>query len=378
MAIIFGKTLKHMVGALALGLALTSSAVARSITINVDSSLAEYLIGMVCSHKPVNAEALKANPALQSQIKHHSNLSETRSFGAFLAGLEAASACTVPAQDPYAFGDLVRERKKFESAVSFFKSKQAEIESFVRESLSAYAPKDLNYEGNLVLSVVGNKCGGFSMDGQFFLALNCLRGTYESEEETAKLIAAHEIFHDMQYEFFFPFEEDMARVKTLDDAFDYLFMNLTLEGTAEFVADSRNVTGNGMLSDYLRRTTQGANHQIPYLIRLFGYSAEMLKDDGKLKQRVKDLYSLGFGGNNGQLFYYVGAAMARHIEATYGREALVCIMAKPPEQFMRAYNAAAVNTSGEATPPLGDAMMTAANRLSDTRTDDQLYEMCIQ
>ncbi len=364
-------------GALAGALVVIISAAAaeaKSIRLEVSSGLADYLLDTVCSGEAVDEAYVRSLPVVQAQVKHHTGLTEARDMDAFIKGLNAAAECRVPENDVYLFGPLVEEKEKFRAAVAFFKERSAEIEAYVAETLSPYAPEDLDYEGALVLSVVGNNYGGFSMDGRFYLALNCLRNSYEEEYETAKLLSAHETYHAIQYAFFHPFDEGINRVKTVDDAFDYLFMNLVLEGTAELAADSRALTGSGLLTDFMKDLARGAYRNLPLQTRRFGYAADILEGGGDVQQRIRDIYETGFTGGGGQVFYYVGAAMGRIIDDRYGRDALVCILALPPEQFVRAYQSAA---GGEDAPALSAAMEKAANRLGKKRAKTSRYETCV-
>ncbi|WP_428409361.1 DUF5700 domain-containing putative Zn-dependent protease [Hyphococcus sp.] len=374
----FGRFATFAALLVGLTLAPAGMAQAQSIRIGVDSSLADYLLDAVCSGEPLDEAYVRSLPVVQSQVKHHTGLSATRDMDAFVEGLKAAAACRVPEKDVYLFGPLVEEKEKFREEVAFFKERSAEIESYVAETLAPYAPDDLDYEGALVVSVVGNNCGGFSMDGRFYLALNCLRDSYEEEYETAKLLSAHETYHAIQYAFFHPFDEDINRVKTVDDAFDYLFMNLLLEGTAELAADSRALTGSGRLTDFMKDMARGAYRNLPLHIRNFGYAGDILAAGGDVQRRIRDIYETGFTGGGGQVFYYVGAFMGRVIEETYSREALVCILALPPEQYVRAYQAAAKEAERDDAPPLSAAMEKAADRLSKKRGKDQRYEACIR
>lgn len=363
--------------AVMLALAAAGTAQAQSIALDVNSDLADYILDITCSGEPVDEAYVRSLPVVQSQVKHHTGLIATRDMDAFVNGLKAASDCEVLEDDVYLFGPVVEEKEKFQATVDYFKSRSGDIEAFVFDTLAPYAPADLDYEGQLVLSIVGNNCGGFSMDGQFYLALNCLRDSYEDEYATARLLSAHETYHAVQYAFFYPFDEDIARVETKDDAFDYLFMNLLLEGTAEFVADSRDLSGSGGITGFMIRMARGAYRNMPLNIRTFGYMADILEAGGDVDQRIRDIYENGFTGGGGQVFYYVGAAMSRMIEEIYGREALVCIIAQPPEQFVRAYQAGAKKLARDDAPPLSEAMEKAANRLNKKRVKDLRYEACL-
>lgn len=349
---------------------------AQTVKLNVDASLARTILSTVCSGEAVDEAALRASPLLQSQIRHHTSQSDRRSMDAFLTGLNAAAKCETVENDVYNFAPLVEEKQKFVDAVDFFTERAPEIESFVVEALTPYLPADLEFEGELVLSIVGNPCGGFSMDGRFYLALNCLRGSYEADYMAAKVVSAHETYHAAQYAFFHPFSEDVEQVTTVDEAIDYLFLNLLMEGTAEYVADSREIDGEGEVSKFFQEFARKGYRNLAYNFRLTDYAADILGNDEDLLRRIKDVYRIGFSGDGGQGFYYVGAAMAGHIEQAKGRDVLVCVMALPPEQFVRAYQAAALAVPGQATPPFGSALMKAADCLSKKRDRALRYESC--
>lgn len=74
-----------------------------------------------------------------------------------------------------------------------------------------------------------------------------------------------------------------------------------LEGTAEFVADSRDLTGSGEFTDFLKGMTRDACRKLPFYFWPFGYTVELLQTDD-LMQRLKDVCQLGYAGDSGQAF----------------------------------------------------------------------------
>jgi len=369
---------KRLFAALAAAVAFSGAAEAQSIKVSVDSSYADFLLAKTCSGEEIDEDAIKAMPLVESQVKHHANLIATRDMQAFVSGLKAAAKCEAPENDLYDFGPLITEKEKFRAAVDYFKTRAPEIESYLAENLSQFVPSDLNYEGELVLSIVGNNCGGFAMDGKFYLALSCIRDDVAGQFEAAKLISAHETYHALQYEFFYPFNEDISAVKSRDDAYDYIFMSLLAEGTAEFAASTKDFEGAGLLPDLLRRFARNGYRQSAFHIRTFGYMADIMNEGDDYMARLKDVYDLGFGGQNRQVFYYAGAVMAQHVDEAYGRAALICVFSKPPEQFVRAYQASALVKSDDKTPALAPEMMKAAEKLSRKCAKDLRYERCVE
>lgn len=375
------RAAKAFAGLLLGAAAMNAAASAQDINVSVDSSLADHLLDIVCSDNDIDEAYLRASPLMQAQIKHHTSLSSARNLDALLKGLEAASKCEVPEDDVFRLGAIVKNKEKFEATVEFLKARAPEIERFVVESLSPFAPEDLAFSGDVVLSIVGNPCGGFASEEYFFLALNCLTAGPEEEYSAIKAVSAHEVFHALQNEFFYPRSKEFEEIASLDDSLEHLFRWLMFEGTAEYAVDSRQIEGAGALTEFLTGFAENGYQQIPLYTEFFSYTAEILTagegvDD--YKERLRNIYKLGFSGAGRQVFYYAGAAMARHLDETHGREALTCIFRLPPEQFVRAYHAAALQSPGEETVPLGQTLMEAAERISSRREADLRFERCVE
>lgn len=371
------RALAAFAGAVLAGLTATPFAQAQSVKITFDASFAERLLGAVCSGEPVDEAYFRAAPAVQGLIRVTSNARPERNMDAFMAGLETAANCETPKKDYFRFGAVVQDKAGFAETVAFFKDHADEIAAFVSDGLAPHTPADLDYSGNLVLAIVGNPCGGFADGRDFYLALSCLRENYESELHAAKSVAAHETYHAIQHEFFHPAVHRFEDVKTKGDAFDMLFSYLLQEGTAEYVADSRRIEGSGTLTDYLKGFAANGYAQLAFHMRLLDYAAEAIaaaRGQDDLIRRLKDAVQLGFSGDNRQIFYYVGAAMAARVDSAYGRAPYLCILRLPPEQFVRAFQAAA----GGDAPPLGPAVLKAAGRLSRARAENLRYEACIE
>lgn len=351
----------------------SAAAQASNIELSIDSSLADYVLAVSCSGEAVDEPRLRASTILQTQIKHHSGMNERYSIDAYIEGLKAASRCETPADDIFRFRYAVEEKEELAKAIAFLNEHEDELLGFVVRKTAPYFPPDRPFSGSIVLSAAGQSCGGFSMDGAFFIDLPCVAGAIEEEFQAIKILAAHETYHALQYAFFAPFDEDMKRVDSPAAAQSYLFMSLLLEGSAEFVADSREVTGEGSLARLFRNFAAKGYRRAGTNLRMIGYAAEVLGQAGDSNRRVRDMYALGFMGDNGQPFYYAGAVMAQTIEAAFGREALVCIMALTPEQFVLAYDAAA--QKDEEASPIGRGAVHAALALG---AEKRSYSDCVR
>ena len=367
---------KHMAGFMdwlpKLFLALVALAVAgfvparaQNVQIRVDTSLADYILEFACSGEEIDEQRLRTSRLLQTQIKHHSVNSDLFTMDGFIDAAKAAAACEVRARDLYRFRHVVKDRQQVARAIAFLKQHEAELSSFVVEKIAPYAPPDQRFSGEIVLVAASWSCGGFAMDGAFFIDVPCVAPSIEEEFQAVKILSAHETYHALQYAFFAPFNEDIGHIETPEEAQAHLFLNLLLEGTAEFVADSRNAPGEGTLSTIFRDLAAQAYKRMASHFRWLDYASAVLAVDEASNQRIRDIYDFGFSGSTGQKFYYVGATMARKIEAVFGRERLVCIISLSPEQFVLAYDAALEQAGEVGDYPVGASTLAAARRLGD-------------
>ena len=360
-------------GLIVAGLAV-NAAQAGNIDLTIDSSLADYVLEVSCSGETADEDWLRASKALQAQIKHHSGLNKKLTMDAYIEGLQAASRCETLEPDLFRFRYAVNEKEQLAQAIAFLKSHQSELADFVIDETEPYIPPELEFKGEIILSAAGQSCGGFSMDGAFFIDVPCIASDVENEFSAIKILSAHETYHALQYAFFAPFDEDIQVVDSPAAAQNYLFMSLLNEGTAEYVADSREVTGQGKLASLFEDFAARGYPLVSFNLRLVGYAAEVLGQPDNSNDRLRDMYALGFMGNTGQQFYYVGAIMAQRIELAFGRSALVCIMALTPEQFVLAYDAAG-SVPGVDVDPIGPGAVIAARNLGQGRKS---YLDCLQ
>jgi hypothetical protein len=293
---------------------------------------------------------------------------------AYIEGLQAASRCETLEPDLFRFRYIVQQKEEMAQAIAYLKTHQAELVDFVVEKTAPYFPPDLQFKGEIVLSAAGQSCGGFSMDGAFFIDVPCIASDVEGEFAAVEVLATHETYHALQYAFFVPFNEDMQVVDSPAAAQNYLFMSLLAEGSAEFVAYSRDVAGEGKLARMFRDFADKGYRRVNFNLRMVGYAAEVLGQPGDSSQRLRDMYSLGFMGDAGQPFYYVGSVMVQNIEAAFGREALVCIMALTPEQFVLAY-ADVASKPGMDAAPIGPGAVHAAQELGEGKVS---YTSCLE
>lgn len=351
----------------------TAPARAQTVQVTVDTSLADYILEFACSGEAVDEDRLRNSRLLQAQIKHHSGNSDRFTMDGFIEAAKAAARCETLERDLYRFRYVIESKADIAGAVAFLKEREAELAAFVVAKTAPYFPPDRQWSGEIVLAAASWSCGGFSMDGVFFIDVPCVAPSIEDEYQAIRILSAHETYHALQYAFFAPFSEDMAPIDTPAEAQAYLFLNLLLEGTAEFVADSRDVPGEGTLATIFRDMAARSYRQLASHFRWLDYAVAVLAVDDQSNRRIRDIYDFGFSGSTAQKFYYVGATMARKIEAAFGRESLVCVMALSPEQFVLAYDAAVQPAGGEGYP-IGPSALSAARRLGK---GNRSYTTCL-
>jgi hypothetical protein len=337
----------------------------QNVRITVDTSLADYILEFACSGEEIDEDRLRNSRLLQIQIKHHSGNSDRFTMDGFIDAAKAAASCEVRETDLYRFRYVVEDREQIARAIAFLKEHETELSAFVVEKIAPYFPPQQQYSGEIVLVAASWSCGGFSMDGAFFVDVPCVAPSIEDEFQAVKILSAHETYHALQYAFFAPFDEDMSRIDTPEEAQAHLFLNLLLEGTAEFVADSRNVPGDGTLAVVFRDLAKKGYGRLASHFRWLDYASTVLAVDESSNRRIRDIYDFGFSGSTGQKFYYVGATMARKIEAVFGRDRLVCMISLSPEQFVLAYDAALEQVSDEGDYAVGASTLAAARRLGE-------------
>ena len=353
---------------------------AANIAIDFNTQFAQVLLDLACSKKAVDEEAFRSSDLLKAQIAHHERFGARFSYDNYIEGLNKLSQCEVPSPDPFRFEALVERRDEIAHALAYLQQREKDLAQEVSRMLSPYAPANMDFSGSVVIAAASFSCGGFAEGGDFFIDLQCLAGEIEEEISAVQYLSAHETYHAIQHQFVpKPIKEEAAQVKNADEARDYIFQKLILEGTASYVADFRDAEGDARYVNFSRGLATSNYRRLESNFLLFDYLIESLGfGAGAPSQRVKDVYSLGFGGRFEELFYYVGAQMAAEIDADYGPAALVCIMQLPSENFVLAYERALDH--GDRLPDshkLRSATFDAARSLSARRGQKSRIGECI-
>ncbi len=343
--------------------------------ISIDSSLAEQVFEAVCSERNEYAPDLLKSELLHRQIEHHSNLNEQRNLDIFKTELEAAINCNVTNDDDFHFQNIVRQKADFQKTTDYIISRSDEIIDFVISRSKPYMPEELDFTGSIVLTPVGQNCGGFSSREVFFVSIACLVGSVEQELTALKMLALHETYHAIQSNFMASSAANFAQITNSNEAQFEFFLNLILEGTAAYIADGREVKGSGVLTNNFSSSANKGYNDIEFNFRLLNYAVEIIATDDNSNQRFRDAYALGFTGKFDERFYYVGATIAQEIETVFGVEVLLCVMQLTPEQFLLIYDETTRRDGNAHTLNLGEATIIAAHQIGRNK---ESYRTCLQ
>jgi hypothetical protein len=330
--------------AVALLMSWPPDSAAAEVQVEVDASLAERTLSLVCAGGDFDEAAVRSSPLVQAQIEHNSGLRAAATMDAYVAALRAASACAAPDPDPFAVGRVIAAPDRFRRKVDAVAARDAELSESVARRLGPYLPADYTFSGSVVLAVPYFSCGGFSAAGQFFIDIACLSDDVESDWDGLALLVAHEIFHVIQEELFWPAPDWKARIATRADAFAFLYAELLLEGSAELVAPTASLpaSGGGPYARLSRSFYDANSRRMPQNFALMSALLDRVaaaRSDYEAATRVAD--SVLFAGEYEQIGYYVGERMLADIDRAWGRGALTCIMRLPPEQLVLAHDAVA-------------------------------------
>lgn len=350
------------------------------IRITVDTSLADHALSLVCSGRDISEAAVRASPTVQAQIGHNSNLIAAATMDAYVEGLRGLSACRAPENDVFRVGAILDNPDAFRRKVGEIKSRQAELAADIAGRLAPYAAPGTRFHGALVLAVPYFSCGGFERGLSFFVDVGCLDGDISRDLNALEVLVAHETFHAIQAQTFYPAPIDAPDITDADTALSYLFATLLREGSALYVSGASDLLQQQdggpftrLTQSFGRKNADRLEQNFSLLSALLAYAAEA--PAGQERVRAEAVEDAAFDGGAFEEFgYYVGARMAGDIEAAWGREALVCVMVLPAEQFVLAHDAATNGRDGALR--LGSEAVEAARQVGRRRAASERFESC--
>lgn len=331
------------------------------VQVRLDTSFAASVLGDVCSNQAIDEAEIRNSTVVKDMLAHFSKFRDYFTMDEYIAARKSAAACAAPERDYFRFSEVIEKRDALIRIVAALSEQTEGFSDTTTQMVSAYTPAGMSYDGVATVIVGGPSCGGWAIDGGFYVDLPCIG----DDEEGLRYLIAHEIYHGVQSGFMLAVDDDAPAPLQIFDA-------IIREGSAITVADFSEIENPGVyakLSQRINRSNAGRTDENFDLLDLafFYLSAS---DDPAAADKV---YNIGLSGLFDSPFYYVGAEMVQTIENTFGREALLCIMGLQQAELVFAYQAA-IEAGKDGGRPLPVSVMNVAKAV---RSNGPAFNSCL-
>ncbi|MEO1243373.1 MAG: DUF5700 domain-containing putative Zn-dependent protease [Pseudomonadota bacterium] len=331
------------------------------VQVRLDTSFASSVLNDVCSNQAIDEAGIRNSTVVKDMLAHFSKFRDYFTMDEYIAARKSAAACAPPERDYFRFSEVIEKRDDLARIVAALSEQTEGFSDTITQMVSVYTPTGMRYDGVATVIVGGPSCGGWAIDGGFYVDLPCIG----DDEEGLRYLIAHEIYHGVQSLFVPVVDDDAPAPLKIFDA-------IIREGSAITAADFSEIEEPGAyakLSQRINRNNAGRTDENFDLLDLaFVYLSA--SDDPAAADRV---YNIGLSGVFDSPFYYVGAEMVQAIEKAFGREALLCVMGLQQAEFVFAY-AAAIGDDEDVARPLPASVMNAAKAV---RSDNATFNSCL-
>jgi hypothetical protein len=320
------------------------------LTVRLDMSVARLLLDMIAGAVPVSVARLSDEPVLHALVSHRG-----QRFYAMAATLEVMAAnLTVAASNRpvdtlyrYAFpiglmhyADVRNRLDAYRALVDTLSGRAADIAGHVSGVIGPYVPEDVRVD-RTVHVLFADGADGWAADGIAAIDLEYFGDDYE----TLLRLLVHETMHAVQHAV--PQPAAGTAGSAADSLFRAVLGTVLMEGTATHVAPPRAVSD--------REYDELVDAGVALLEELHGalYGAD--RPDLTL---AAELHTRGVR-RSGPL-YWVGAEIARRIEARDGPAAVAETLRRDGAQFLAAY---ARDHDVQGPRLLSDAVIETVHRL---------------
>ncbi len=230
--------------------------------------------------------------------------------------------------DPFRYNKTSDNLDSISKILGTITGDPGQFQSAIEKIINPYMPRGMAIEVRIYLVIGGNSTGWTDANSEFFLDLNGIRGDMEG----AIFMAAHEIFHVVQFEIA---PNPTYKEGTKNFNVEALLGNAVLEGTASFVSDFEKATGDGTLVAMNQRIGRKNQRRMTDNFRLLDALIFQAANDPDFD--IESAYRIAFSGLYDEGGYYVGHRMASVIERHLGRDTLLGLQSRPPAEFFAAY-----------------------------------------
>ena len=343
-------TMKKIILLVALWLALNISALAApkidaqnlppperqaNIQLELDSSSARVLLNLLSRDKVTDEELLRLVklPTTQAMIRQAARFDPSATEANFKSSLRRVIETGSPEHDPFRFATV---KARLEPVRSLLKQIEHSPHTFiagVSSRLREYAPDNVALKSRVHFIVGGTSDGFAPSSDAFYIALHY----YGDDYEGLKMLAAHELFHNLQAVLRHARvgdEQTPAAPLNVSNSFAIL-RNTVNEGTASMVGDALLLPSGKQYSDFLKAKYKKNLDRSKSNFALF--EALLYRAYNDPGADYNQLYHLGFSGTWDSPLYFVGYRMGKVIEKYKGKEAIKASVGADPLLFFNQY-----------------------------------------
>nr|WP_299069950.1 DUF5700 domain-containing putative Zn-dependent protease [uncultured Allomuricauda sp.] len=245
----------------------------------------------------------------------------------FKRSLDAAAKGNPLENDLFMFERVINsvpEAKKLLAAVA---KKEEELTQNSTALLKNYSPSDIKIDVTvyMILGIIG---GGWTFDdskNSFYLDFSLLK----EDINGLTYLAAHELYHLIQYRF-------MKTTPDKTEKVSFLLDQMVREGSATYVADFTKLTASGYYVDFSKKDYARNFRRMESNFALF--ETLIYKAHHDPQSNLDLLYNIGLSGMYQSPLYFVGYHMIDLIEKYNGRQELINLLKESPDKLVLAYD----------------------------------------
>lgn len=254
----------------------------------------------------------------------------------FKRSLEMAVIGSPLENDPFMFDRVIKSIPDAKNLLTKVIMLEDELTKNSISLLEEYSPENIKIEATVYM-ILGITGGGWTFDddpNSFYVDFSSMKDDING----LTFLSAHELYHLIQYRFINPVPNKSKKV-------EYLLDQMLREGSATYVADFTKLNVSGSYVDFSKKDYERNFRRMESNFALFETLIYQAKNDPLSK--IDLLYNIGLSGMYQSPLYYVGYHMIKLIEKYNGRDGLIALLKKYPNELILAYNELCIKHKNE-------------------------------
>jgi hypothetical protein len=288
-----------------------------------DYTAAELVIGNINNLNSATEKKIVNHPAYQHIFEHSKKFSsQPLSEGNLINALEGK-------KDGFDFSGIKDRIDSLRQIIQWLKNIEQEIQNTYAKLPLDYLPKD--YRQNATIYFVIGGYNGIAFDNK--ICVNIDNKQFRKNYNEIKLYIAHELFH-IGFEKYHQLPK-IFQAKTVKDLKDIVLSMTENEGLATLTPYHKRIDMNEISDNDYRVLLDSLQ-----LIKKVNQFNSVLKylDDNIDKEITNEILFDVLGQCSGdRLFYVVGCYMGLRIEEKYGKEKIIELIKKAPEEYFEVF-----------------------------------------